>query len=100
MKNIYEIIIYLKGQKVNHFISLCECGKAVEKYQEVADIVYNVIRDDEIKDSVKVSLLRNDYCIAEIRFERYFGLIHYSKRYKNDFLSCDPLREVVKEWRH
>ena len=98
MKNIYEIIIYLKGQKVNHFLSLCECENAVSKYQEVVDIVYNVIRDDEIKDTVKVMLLRNDFCIAEIRFERYFDLIHYCKRYKNDYLSCDPLREVVKKW--
>lgn len=99
MNNIYEIIIYLKGQKVNHFLSLCECEKAVNKYQEVVDIVYNVIRDNNIKDSVKIELLRNDFVIAEIRFDRYFNLIHYCKRYKNDYLSCDPLREVVKQWK-
>lgn len=99
MKNIYEIIIYLKGKKVNHFLNLCKCETAIAKYQEVVDTVYNVIRDNEIKDSVKVLLLRNDFCIAEIRFKRYFDLIRYCKSYKNTYLPCDPLCEVVKKWK-
>lgn len=48
----------------------------------------------------QVYLKRNGYTIAEIHFHKDFtGRITYGKRYKNDYLSCDPLREVVKQWK-
>lgn len=94
----YEVFMYLDGDL---FLNLGNTNKAVAilDYQELAISTHTIMKNRDYT-TAQVYLKRNGSTIAEIHFHKDFtGRLTYGKRYKNDYLSCDPLREVVKQWK-
>lgn len=98
MNNVYEVFMYLDGEL---FLNLENNNRsaAILDYQEMAYSARGIMKNMDYT-TAQVYLKRNGHIIAEIHFHKDFtGRVTYGKRYKNDFLSCDPLREVVKQWK-
>lgn len=94
----YEVFMYVDGELSLH-IKNNDRERTILDYQKVVYSARGIMKNMDYITS-QVYLKRNGYTIAEIHFHKDFtGHVTYGKRYKNDFLSCDPLRKVVKQWK-
>lgn len=99
MENIYEVLVYFDGELFVNLEYRNNRQIAILDYQALSKSTRTIMQVSQHNVGI-VYLKRNGYTIAEIHFHKDFtGRVTYGKRYKNDYLPCDPLREVVKKWK-